>query len=187
MRSLAQTVLSGWILALIFICSTQAKEKPRNVLFLLGKFEFSRRTFGAKFEQSNFEYLQNKKRTLFVSKFKTLYSKFGIWNVSVWRNVAIVFEIWNLKNCNLNFWFLADDAGFEMRNYRNRVCQMQNLDNLAKNSLIFNNAYTSASSCSPRYAKVIFFLSISFDRFFIHTFQLRAHIDDDLLTVAPPY
>lgn len=44
----------------------------------------------------------------------------------------------------------ADDGGFEMGTYRNKICQTPNLDKLAKESLIFNNAYTSASSCSPR-------------------------------------
>ncbi|KAK4874786.1 hypothetical protein RN001_014146 [Aquatica leii] len=44
---------------------------------------------------------------------------------------------------------LADDGGFEMGAYRNRICQTPNLDKLAKKSLIFNNAYTSVSSCSP--------------------------------------
>ncbi|KAF7989359.1 hypothetical protein HCN44_008033 [Aphidius gifuensis] len=43
----------------------------------------------------------------------------------------------------------SDDAGFEMGAYRNKICQTPNLDKLAKESLIFNNAYTSASSCSP--------------------------------------
>jgi N-sulfoglucosamine sulfohydrolase len=45
---------------------------------------------------------------------------------------------------------LADDGGFEMGVYRNKICQTPNLDALAKKSLIFNNAYTSVSSCSPR-------------------------------------
>ncbi|XP_063916654.1 N-sulphoglucosamine sulphohydrolase [Zophobas morio] len=44
---------------------------------------------------------------------------------------------------------LADDGGFEMGTYRNRICQTPNLDALAHKSLIFNNAYTSVSSCSP--------------------------------------
>lgn len=35
--------------------------------------------------------------------------------------------------------------------YRNKICQTPNLDALARNSLIFNNAFTSVSSCSPRY------------------------------------
>ncbi|KAF5280827.1 hypothetical protein FQR65_LT14934 [Abscondita terminalis] len=44
---------------------------------------------------------------------------------------------------------IADDGGFEMGAYRNRICQTPNLDKLARKSLIFNNAYTSVSSCSP--------------------------------------
>ncbi|XP_076183777.1 N-sulfoglucosamine sulfohydrolase isoform X1 [Ptiloglossa arizonensis] len=44
---------------------------------------------------------------------------------------------------------LADDGGFEMRSYLNKICQAPNLDNLAKESLVFNNAYSSVSSCSP--------------------------------------
>ncbi|CAK9799741.1 N-sulphoglucosamine sulphohydrolase [Anthophora quadrimaculata] len=44
---------------------------------------------------------------------------------------------------------LADDGGFEMRSYLNKICQTPNLDELAKESLLFNNAYTSVSSCSP--------------------------------------
>ena len=44
----------------------------------------------------------------------------------------------------------ADDGGFEMRSYLNNICQTPNLDKLAKESLLFNNAYSSVSSCSPR-------------------------------------
>ncbi|XP_029041123.1 N-sulphoglucosamine sulphohydrolase [Osmia bicornis bicornis] len=44
---------------------------------------------------------------------------------------------------------LADDGGFEMRSYLNKICQTPNLDYLAKESLLFNNAFTSVSSCSP--------------------------------------
>lgn len=44
---------------------------------------------------------------------------------------------------------LADDGGFEMGTYLNKICQTPNLDKLAKNSLIFNKAFTSVSSCSP--------------------------------------
>lgn len=39
--------------------------------------------------------------------------------------------------------------------YRNRICQTPNLDALAKNSLIFNNAFTSVSSCSPSRAALL--------------------------------
>ncbi|KAG8038959.1 hypothetical protein G9C98_003266 [Cotesia typhae] len=50
---------------------------------------------------------------------------------------------------------LADDAGFEMRSYRNKICQAPNLDKLAKEGLIFNNAYTSVSSCSPSRSAIL--------------------------------
>lgn len=39
--------------------------------------------------------------------------------------------------------------------YRNKICQTPNLDALAKKSLIFNNAYTSVSSCSPSRASIL--------------------------------
>ncbi|XP_012214785.1 N-sulphoglucosamine sulphohydrolase isoform X1 [Linepithema humile] len=50
---------------------------------------------------------------------------------------------------------LADDAGFEMRSYLNNICQAPNLDKLAKESLLFNNAYTSVSSCSPSRSAIL--------------------------------
>ncbi|XP_012534766.1 N-sulphoglucosamine sulphohydrolase isoform X1 [Monomorium pharaonis] len=50
---------------------------------------------------------------------------------------------------------LADDAGFEMRSYLNKICQTPNLDKLAKKSLLFNNAYTSVSSCSPSRSAIL--------------------------------
>ncbi|GLG95223.1 Methylglutaconyl-CoA hydratase, mitochondrial [Gryllus bimaculatus] len=53
---------------------------------------------------------------------------------------------------------LADDGGFEMGAYLNKICQAPNLDKLAKKSLIFSNAFTSVSSCSPR----PFFLYVGF-------------------------
>lgn len=39
--------------------------------------------------------------------------------------------------------------------YRNRICQTPHLDRLAKRSLIFNNAFTSVSSCSPSRASLL--------------------------------
>ncbi|XP_017755074.1 PREDICTED: N-sulphoglucosamine sulphohydrolase [Eufriesea mexicana] len=60
-----------------------------------------------------------------------------------------------LRNINANapiknaVLLLADDGGFEMRSYLNKICQTPNLDKLAKESLLFNNAYSSVSSCSP--------------------------------------
>lgn len=50
---------------------------------------------------------------------------------------------------------LADDGGFEIGAYRNKVCQTPNIDALAQKSVIFNNAFTSASSCSPSRAALL--------------------------------
>lgn len=44
---------------------------------------------------------------------------------------------------------IADDAGFETKVYNNSVCKTPHLDQLAQRSLIFKNAFTSVSSCSP--------------------------------------
>lgn len=59
-----------------------------------------------------------------------------------------------------------------MRSYLNKICQTPNLDKLAKESLLFNNAYTSVSSCSPRYFFVIFKLNLIKDinlKFYIYS------------------
>ncbi|XP_060649502.1 N-sulphoglucosamine sulphohydrolase [Drosophila nasuta] len=50
---------------------------------------------------------------------------------------------------------LADDAGFEMGAYLNKYCQTPNLDALANTGLLFNNAFTSVSSCSPSRAQLL--------------------------------
>ncbi|XP_022916694.1 N-sulphoglucosamine sulphohydrolase isoform X2 [Onthophagus taurus] len=42
-----------------------------------------------------------------------------------------------------------------MRTYLNKICQTPNLDKLAKQSLIFHNAFTSVSSCSPSRAALL--------------------------------
>ena len=46
--------------------------------------------------------------------------------------------------------FAADDAGFETAVYGNSACQTPHLDRLAARSVVFDNAFTSVSSCSPR-------------------------------------
>ncbi|BES91312.1 Sulfatase [Nesidiocoris tenuis] len=50
---------------------------------------------------------------------------------------------------------LADDGGFELGTYLNKIVNTPNIDNLARNSLIFNNAHTSVSSCSPSRASLL--------------------------------
>uniref|UniRef100_A0A182Q2U5 Sulfatase N-terminal domain-containing protein n=1 Tax=Anopheles farauti TaxID=69004 RepID=A0A182Q2U5_9DIPT len=75
-----------------------------------------------------------------------------------WRTVLLVCLVLlstvplEAKNVLL---LLADDGGFEMGAYRNRIVQTPNLDALAKESLIFNNAYASVSSCSPSRASIL--------------------------------
>ena len=44
---------------------------------------------------------------------------------------------------------VADDAGFETSVYGNNKCHTPHLNELAKKSTVFKNAYTSVSSCSP--------------------------------------
>ncbi|XP_075147769.1 N-sulfoglucosamine sulfohydrolase [Haematobia irritans] len=58
----------------------------------------------------------------------------------------------DIKNVLL---LLADDAGFEMGAYLNKYCQTPNLDKLARQGLLFNNAFTSVSSCSPSRAQIL--------------------------------
>lgn len=67
---------------------------------------------------------------------------------------CLVFVNCSLAHKNVLF-LLADDGGFEMGAYRNRIVQTPYLDDLAKQSLIFNNAYASVSSCSPSRASIL--------------------------------
>uniref|UniRef100_A0A8C6V5Q9 Sulfatase N-terminal domain-containing protein n=1 Tax=Naja naja TaxID=35670 RepID=A0A8C6V5Q9_NAJNA len=58
--------------------------------------------------------------------------------------------------CSLNFAHqLSDDGGFESGVYNNTVIKTPNLDALAQRSLIFRNAFTSVSSCSPSRASLL--------------------------------
>ncbi|CAH2038182.1 unnamed protein product, partial [Iphiclides podalirius] len=50
---------------------------------------------------------------------------------------------------------LADDGGFELGAYTNKICQTPNIDALARRGLLFNNAFTSVSSCSPSRAALL--------------------------------
>ncbi|KAG8129190.1 hypothetical protein E2320_015867 [Naja naja] len=50
---------------------------------------------------------------------------------------------------------VADDGGFESGVYNNTVIKTPNLDALAQRSLIFRNAFTSVSSCSPSRASLL--------------------------------
>ncbi|CAL1286568.1 unnamed protein product [Larinioides sclopetarius] len=50
---------------------------------------------------------------------------------------------------------VADDGGFETQVYGNPVCKTPNLDALASRSVIFKNAFTSVSSCSPSRSSIL--------------------------------
>ena len=50
---------------------------------------------------------------------------------------------------------IGDDAGFETQFYNNTVCKTPNLNQLAQRSLIFKNAFTSVSSCSPSRSAIL--------------------------------
>ncbi|XP_069337882.1 N-sulphoglucosamine sulphohydrolase isoform X2 [Eulemur rufifrons] len=50
---------------------------------------------------------------------------------------------------------LADDGGFESGAYNNSAISTPHLDALARRSLIFRNAFTSVSSCSPSRASLL--------------------------------
>lgn len=49
----------------------------------------------------------------------------------------------------------ADDGGFESGTYNNSAISTPHLDALARRSLIFRNAFTSVSSCSPSRASLL--------------------------------
>ncbi|KAM8842395.1 N-sulfoglucosamine sulfohydrolase [Synchiropus picturatus] len=50
---------------------------------------------------------------------------------------------------------IADDAGFETEVYNNTVVKTPNLRSLAQRSLLFKNAFTSVSSCSPSRSTIL--------------------------------
>ncbi|XP_005989162.1 N-sulphoglucosamine sulphohydrolase [Latimeria chalumnae] len=50
---------------------------------------------------------------------------------------------------------IADDAGFESEVYNNTAIKTPNLNALAKRSVIFRNAFTSVSSCSPSRSAIL--------------------------------
>ena len=50
---------------------------------------------------------------------------------------------------------IADDAGFETQIYNNTVCKTPHINKLARRSVIFKNAFTSVSSCSPSRSAIL--------------------------------
>ncbi len=52
-------------------------------------------------------------------------------------------------------WNTADDGGFETDVYNNTVVQTPHLRALSERSVIFKNAFTSVSSCSPSRSTIL--------------------------------
>ncbi|KAL1005497.1 hypothetical protein UPYG_G00059870 [Umbra pygmaea] len=50
---------------------------------------------------------------------------------------------------------IADDAGFETSVYNNTVVRTPHLEALGRRSLVFQNAFTSVSSCSPSRSTIL--------------------------------
>ena len=51
--------------------------------------------------------------------------------------------------------FVADDAGFKTAVYGNHMCKTPYLNEFAKRSVVFKNAFTSVSSCSPSRSAIL--------------------------------
>lgn len=78
-------------------------------------------------------------------------------------SVVVIFTIltgWISTEASLNkgknvLVIIGDDAGFETQVYNNMVCKTPNINALAKRSVIFRNAFTSVSSCSPSRSAIL--------------------------------
>ncbi|KAF7264478.1 hypothetical protein GWI33_023153 [Rhynchophorus ferrugineus] len=79
------------------------------------------------------------------------------WNVVYYLlSLSCVISQENVNPTKLNaILIIADDAGFQMGAYRNKICQTPNLDQLAANGLLFNKAFSSVSSCSPSRSAIL--------------------------------
>ncbi|XP_043192863.1 N-sulphoglucosamine sulphohydrolase-like [Amphibalanus amphitrite] len=83
--------------------------------------------------------------------------------MAMWHKIVIFLYLLSIRmtvmatgQAKKNILFLiADDAGFETPVYGNTVCQTPNLDRLAAQSVVFDNAFTSVSSCSPSRAALL--------------------------------
>lgn len=74
--------------------------------------------------------------------------------------IFMIFMAWSFTKASLNkrknvLVIIGDDAGFETQVYNNMVCKTPNINALAKRSVIFKNAFTSVSSCSPSRSAIL--------------------------------
>lgn len=69
---------------------------------------------------------------------------------------SVAMQVFAAKHLHRNALILiADDYGMESGAYNNTVISTPNIDNLAKNGILFKNAYTSVSSCSPSRSAIL--------------------------------
>ncbi|ESP01399.1 hypothetical protein LOTGIDRAFT_230682 [Lottia gigantea] len=75
------------------------------------------------------------------------------------HNVGIIFFVLNYVTVHCKpknvLVLLGDDVGFESQIYDNKICKTPNLNKLASRSVVFNQAYTSVSSCSPSRSAIL--------------------------------
>lgn len=82
----------------------------------------------------------------------------GRWTCSVVVMSGVVTNLQATLNNVLSFCSSlcpADDAGFETEVYNNSVVHTPHLRALAQRSLVFSNAFTSVSSCSPSRSAIL--------------------------------
>ena len=77
---------------------------------------------------------------------------FVLWSILFSKTFSTAASADNRKNVLV---LIGDDAGFESQVYNNTVCRTPNINALAKRSVIFRNAFTSVSSCSPSRSTIL--------------------------------
>ncbi|KAF7688334.1 N-sulphoglucosamine sulphohydrolase isoform X1 [Silurus meridionalis] len=74
----------------------------------------------------------------------------------VWRRAALLLLLCAVGECGRNaLLIIADDAGFETEVYNNTVVRTPHLNALAGRGVVFRNAFTSVSSCSPSRSTIL--------------------------------
>jgi len=70
--------------------------------------------------------------------------------------IFILLLVFNFCKSSKNVLIMvADDMGFEAGQFGNKVIKTPNLDHLIANSEVFENAYTTVSSCSPSRSTIL--------------------------------
>lgn len=137
-------------LVIVFGCIWESE--TRNVLLIIGEWTF---TWQWLFITTQIFDLKKKillNPALLLCMSLSVYSTYSVLMSIVVRNLQIT-----LNNL-LFFWTLlcpADDAGFETEVYNNSVAQTPHLSALAQHGLVFSNAFTSVSSCSPSRSAIL--------------------------------